>query len=297
MTFARKLFITLKAVADHPLHRGAGLRAALRFCVAQVASRFVPGDICIDFPNGTKLLVAPRMKGAAYFIFPGVYEFSPMSFVVHFLRPGELFVDVGANIGAYTVLGGAVAGADVVTFEPSPSTFANLQRNVRLNDLTGRARVLNMAVGRAPGTMRLTEGLGTENYLSKDQSGQQTTAVSVTTLDHELSDQSPVLMKVDVEGFETEVFAGAQKVLRNSSLQAMIVERNESGLRYGFNEQQLHESIRAAGFVPCDYDPFSRTLRQVSGEELGDIIYVRDVAAATARLKAAAQYRFAQTSV
>jgi hypothetical protein len=51
------------------------------------------------------------MKGAAHFIYPGVCEFEEMAFVLHYARPTDLFVDVGANIGAYTVLAAGASGA------------------------------------------------------------------------------------------------------------------------------------------------------------------------------------------
>ena len=75
------------------------------------------------------------MKGAAHYITPRLCEFEEMAFVMHFLRPGELFVDVGANVGAFTVLAAGVAGAAVRAFEPNPGTFEMLERNVRLNGL------------------------------------------------------------------------------------------------------------------------------------------------------------------
>ena len=100
MNFAKKLFFTLRGVARHPLHRQAPFRSAVQFCMAQVAVRRIPGEIAVEFPNRTRLLIPPLMKGAAHFITPGLCEFEEMCFTVHFLRPGDSFVDIGANVGA-----------------------------------------------------------------------------------------------------------------------------------------------------------------------------------------------------
>ena len=291
MQFARKLYYTLKSVGDHPLHRHAPVRSAFNFCLAQVAVRLVPGDILIPFPNGTRLVISPHMKGAAHFISPGLCEFEEMCFVTHFLRPDELFADVGANVGAFTVLASGVAGARTTAFEPSPTTFRYLEDNIRLNSLAGRSRALNAAVGGKPGKLRLTQNLGTENYVCPG--GQDGVEVPVTTLDETFAAEWPALMKVDVEGFESEVFAGAERLLSQPSLAAIIVERGGMGNRYGHDEAALHDRIRRHGFLPCAYSALTRVLDPIPPEAQGNIIYVRDRGTVQKRLIEAVPFNFA----
>ena len=108
-----KVVGTLNSVRRHPLSQGRGVRSMWEFVVAQLASRRVPGEVCVELANGTRLLVPPHMKGAAHFIYPGMNEFDEMAFVLHFLRPDDLFADIGANIGAYTVLAAAGIYGDI----------------------------------------------------------------------------------------------------------------------------------------------------------------------------------------
>lgn len=288
MNFAKKLFVTLKGVAGHPLNRGAGFRAMRQFCVAQVAVRLVPGDISVPFPNRTHLLISPRMKGAAHFITPGLCEYEEMVFVTHFLRPGDVFVDGGANVGAYTLLASGVAGAKTVAVEPSPTTFGYLKQNVLLNELSPRVTLVNAALGRQAGKLRLTEHLGTENYVCANGEAGPSVEVPVTTLDS-LGEAEPsvTLFKIDVEGFETEVLAGAERLLARGAIQTMIVERAGNGARYGYDEAVLHRKIQGCGYAPFAYDPASRLLRPLPPESPGNIIYLRDAEAAARRLKEA----------
>ena len=65
--------------------------------------------------------------------------------VLHLLRPGDLFLDLGSNVGSYTVLAGAVAGADVIAVEPVPVTLAVLRDNADVQH-----RVLLEAIARLP---------------------------------------------------------------------------------------------------------------------------------------------------
>jgi hypothetical protein len=139
-------------------------------------------------------------------------------------------------------------------------------------------------VGRSRGTVQFSAGLGTENHVAAAEK-ENSVAVPMTTLDHELAANPAVLLKVDVEGFETEVFGGAEQTLQNQALQAIIVERNGSGNRYGYDEEKLHIQIRNHGFNPCVYEPFARTMRPLGNEVNGNIIYIRDLPTANERLR------------
>ena len=59
-------------------------------------------------------------------IYCGLAKFADMAFVLHVLRAGDLFVDIGANAGAYTLLASSVTGAKTTCFEPAPATYARL---------------------------------------------------------------------------------------------------------------------------------------------------------------------------
>ncbi len=292
-----KIAGALRVIARHPLNRRRKFKAVMEYGFIQVAARLAPGDICVEFPNNTHLLVPPRMKGAAHFIAPRLCEFEEMSFVMHFLRPGMMFMDIGANIGAFTVLAAGVAGASAKAFEPSPFTCEILSRNLYLNGLQGRAQAIQAAVGRNIGEIQFSADLGTENHVVANTPGQNSQKVRLTTLDCESAENPPELLKVDVEGFESEVFAGATDTLRRPQLRGIIVERTDSGTRYGFNEHDLHAQIRQQGFVPCRYEPFARKLIQIEEHIGGNIIYIRDLVEANARLRTGPAFKLGDLTV
>src|SRR5580698_6034233 len=114
MNLVTKIVGALNNIRNHPINRNRKNKAVLGYGFIQVAALLVPGEICVEFPNRTKLLVPPHMKGAAHYVTPGLCEFEEMSFVMHFLRPDDIFADVGANIGAFTVLAAGAAGSHVI---------------------------------------------------------------------------------------------------------------------------------------------------------------------------------------
>ncbi|HXB59661.1 MAG TPA: FkbM family methyltransferase, partial [Candidatus Acidoferrales bacterium] len=204
---------------------------------------------------------------------------------------------VGANIGAFTVLAAGVTGSRVVAIEASPDTFESLSNNVRLNGLQDRVRCILAAAGPKEGEIQFTSGLGTENCVNPENNGANTVKVKMNTLDAQLADTPPNVLNIDVEGFETEVFAGAANTLKSPQLRAILIEKNGSGARYGFDENILHDEIRRHGFVPCNYKPFERQLISWQEGASENIIYVRDVAAANERLRGTAPFKLRDLSV
>jgi FkbM family methyltransferase len=291
-----KIVGALNNIRNHPVNRNRKNKAVLEYGFIQIASRLVPGQVCVEFPNRTKLLIPPHMKGAAHYVTPGLCEFEEMSFIMHFLRPEDVLADVGANIGAFTVLAAGVAGSRVVAIEASPDTFEALSNNVRLNGLQDRVRCVLAAAGPKEGEIQFTAGLGTENCVNPKANGAHTVKVKMTTLDIQLADTPPNVLKVDVEGFETEVFGGAVNTLKAPQLRAILIEKNGLAARYGFDENILHDEIRKHGFAPFNYEPFERKLVPWQ-EDAENIIYVRDAAAANERLRMAAPYKLRDLSV
>ena len=211
-----------------------------------------------------------------------------MAFVLHLLRPGDLFADVGANVGSYTVLAAGVRGARVIAVEPGCTARAALLDNLELNGLGELVRVAAVALGPCKGTVRFTVGEDTTNHVARraDEEGED---VRQTTADALFGSEPPVLIKLDVEGFEAAVLAGARATLGDPALRALIVELSGSG--YGYDDAQTHRSLLDHGFVACDYLPMTRELRRRREPVGQNTIYVRDLDWVRQRVETAAPVR------
>lgn len=80
----------------------------------------------------------------------GLGEYADMAFCLHALRPEDLFCDVGANAGVYTVLAAAAVGSKVISFEPIPRTFNLLKANVHINGIADQVDARRNGVADAP---------------------------------------------------------------------------------------------------------------------------------------------------
>jgi FkbM family methyltransferase len=290
---ARSLGETLRLLWQHPLAARDRVAAVRRWARWQIGSRLVGGSAIVPFVDETVLSVRRGMTGATGNVYVGLHEFADMGFVAHFLREGDRFLDVGANVGSYTVLAAGARRADTIAIEPVPGTFRDLMTNVRLNGLESRAKALNVGLAASPGTLRFTTSLDTTNHVVAGGGEEaDTTEVPVTTLDDVVGACPPVLVKIDVEGFESQVLAGARKTLASPETQALIVELNGAANRYGLDVRETRREIEALGFRPFAYDPLSRSLTPWNPTELdGNYLFLRDPAATERRVRTAPPIR------
>jgi len=284
------LLALLKNITGHPLNRGRRLWSVLRFACWQFGIRLIPGEAVFTWVNGARFHVKRGENGLTGNIYKGLDEFEDMAFVLHLLREGDLFVDVGANVGSYTVLACASVGARGVAFEPVPTAYERLVGNVRLNHAEDRVRCLSLAVGAETGSLEFTSGQDSMNHaLAPGEHDERAILVKETTLDEALVGESPTLIKVDVEGFETRVLEGAPATLANPSLVAVIIELNGSGERYGSDESRIVETMRGHGFGTYAYRPTGRELVALEGKnpESWNTLFVRDEAFVGERVRSA----------
>jgi FkbM family methyltransferase len=280
-------------VLSHPLIRTNKLAALGRYFRWQIGARLVPGAVLVPFVDKTMLCIRPGMTGATCNIYTGLHEFEDMAFVLHLLREDDLFVDVGANVGSYTILAGGAVGARCITIEPIGTTFHLCEGNINLNRIDERVNALNIGIGKENGVLRFTAGLDTVNHVLADsETTQNVVEVPIKSLNELLEFQEPALIKIDVEGFESNVIAGADKVLSRSSLLAVIMELNGSGERYGFDEKILHNKMLSFGFQSYTYSPFERQMVTLNGmkSSSGNTLYIKNFDEVSSRILGSRKY-------
>ena len=286
---------TLRFILRHPLGRQRPLTTLSRFARWQLSSRVGLGATIVPFVEDSVLVVARGMTGATGNVYVGLHECDDMGFFLHFLRAGDLFLDVGANIGSYTVLAGRGVGCNCIAVEPVPSTFQRLMDNLLINRLDKSVEAHCAALGATKGTLRFSTDLDTMNHVVDAQYAGTQQEVPVMPLDELVGERDPVAMKIDVEGFERQVLLGAPALLANASLQAVLMEATDLQGRYDAQGVETACGIlEAAGFMPHRYDAQSRVLRACGPEErsaYGNTLYLRNVSAVQARLASAGSFR------
>jgi FkbM family methyltransferase len=264
-------------LATHPLTREAPLGAWGRFISWQIRSR-IQDEVIVPWVGGQRLAVRRGMTGATGNIYAGLHEFPDMMLLLHLLRPGDLFLDIGANVGSYTVLASGVRGATTWAFEPDPDTLRALQRNIDLNGLGSRAVVHATALGETDGEVAFTRGLDTVNRVAAEGDA-NVRRVPVRRLDGLIGTAKPLMIKMDVEGHEPAVVRGAQELLGRDGLNVLALETVTP---------EIEAAVERHGFRRGYYDPFRRALTgSPGGPPAANVVYVRDWDLVAARLASA----------
>ena len=283
-----KLAETLGFIVEHPLNRGRKVRALVEFVRWQVGSRLVWGPVVYPWVNGSRMIVHSGEDGLTGNIYCGLHEFAEMAYLLHVITPDDLFVDVGANVGAYTILACAAKGARGCCLEPVPSTFARLLDTLSINRLSGRVEALNVGASDAEGELWFTSDENCTNHVVPEGEPRDgAVQVKVLPLDAVLANRRPAVLKIDVEGFETFVLAGANATLSQPTLHSVIMELNGSVARYGLGEHAILKTMAGHGFEACGYEPFSRTLTPLGDarSKSNNTVFVRDIPLAERLLK------------
>jgi FkbM family methyltransferase len=219
-----------------------------RYIRWQIESRLF-SEIDVQWIEGAKLIAKRGMTGATGNIYCGLHEFVEMAFLLHVLRPGDLFLDVGANVGSYTILASKVCGARTIAFEPDPDAAHALRRNIGANQIGDLAEIREVALGSWTGEARFTTGFDTKNHVARPED-KITRRVPIRRLD-DLVEAAPTLIKLDAEGAEEDILAGASRVLEAHSLIALQSE---------LCSDKVAETLTSLGFATVYYDPFERRL-------------------------------------
>ena len=224
----RSVFARLvRRAARHPAFRDVIVRTVLR---EDEIVRFGDGLafsprtwVLKETAHGFRIWVALGERSICREILLDRYELDETAFVRANVHAGDRVVDVGANVGYFTALFGALVGAQghVAAVEPLPSIAEALQRTIDENGFAERTDVHRVALGEEPGARPLRHAPVTANFGGAHFAPEGAASaihadisVEVTTLDAIASDGRCAFVKVDAEGAEPLVIAGGNTMLR-----------------------------------------------------------------------------------
>ncbi|HLX24837.1 MAG TPA: FkbM family methyltransferase [Usitatibacter sp.] len=186
---------------------------------------------------------------------------------------GDVLLDVGANVGMYTIWAAVTRQCPVYAFEPEAQNYAVLNRNIQLNNVQSRVRAYCMGLSDATGLSVLNMAdmrIGGSNHsvgeaLDFEHKPMQTNFVQgcyASTIDELVATRAmpvPNHIKIDVDGFEPKVIAGARKTLGDPAVKSLLIETNQNladhmemvaelnALGFRHEESQVARAERKAG--------------------------------------------------
>jgi len=204
--------------------RGRNRLAAALYPPSRSAKRYMQG--VMRRGDGLLMHLDSRNHIDWVTIFRGGFEPELTSLLQRWLGPGSVFVDVGANIGCHVLTAGSAVGETgiVLAFEPNPSVRDVLEGNIRLNGFDGRTRVHGCALGRSASRQVLrvpradtpegaNMGLASLVALKSDFDAVEVAVEPFDSVFDATGLSRCDVVKIDVQGYESEVLAGMTSVL------------------------------------------------------------------------------------
>ena len=221
----------------------------IRFIYWQLSYRLGKKDILFNLPTGTQIQLKPHQVGLSNFYYYGLPDYKEQKFLINHLGKDDLFIDVGANVGGWSMLA-AGTGARVIAIEPVPATYQSLKENIEISKVN-TVQSYQLGLSDSEGSLFFSVDKDAENkVVNKDYNGLKS-KIRVTTLDSLLDEQKPAIIKIDVEGHELAVLHGSNKILQTEKLKALIIEtfRSKENLE---KIKKVDNFLEKFGFIPVD---------------------------------------------
>ena len=279
MRVIKQLIAIIHFIVRHPLNAEKKFKALIKFLKWQLGIRLLNRKVITPWVNDSLFICGLGETGMTGNFYTGLIEYEDMGFLLHALQPEDIFVDIGANVGAYTILASKVIGSQSIAFEPLPETIDRLTDQIQINRINSRVDIRNKGVGDKNCQLFFTNNNDTTNKVSLTGKASNSTIVELTTLDIELDNTSKYFLKIDVEGYEFNVIEGSSNLLSSDAISAVIIELNGSGLEFGYSDEKVHQKLIGFGFKPIRYNPKLRIVTESNSfnKNLRNTIYVKDI--------------------
>ncbi|MFE9254111.1 FkbM family methyltransferase [Streptomyces sp. NPDC006879] len=299
ITPVSEILVTLgrRYVRDFPISTGKA------FLAGHLLNRYLrehPRRHVVETRLGVKIAVDTQDLIQRYLYLFGVWEPHMSRWLLGRLRPGDTYVDVGANIGYYSLLAAQLVGTDgrVVAIEASPVFHRRLLQNVTLNKY-GNVRAINGAVSDTEEILKFvlasSANMGANSIVPYGGPAESTFEIAARPLPDLLAEEEIArarVIKIDVEGAEGSVVRGMAPLLSRLRPDAEITVEvtPERMAQLGDSADELMQTMRAHGFHPYrlvnDYTPESyvaalhgaaRAPERLKGSVMGetDLIFSR----------------------
>lgn len=178
-------------------------------------------------------------------------------FIINNVKQGDVFVDVGANIGYFSMLAARQKAKKVLAIEPIPTTFDFLTKNIRHNNFGDIIKAFNVALGSEEGISKCVSSRGPKNHIEYEvdniHAGLPVIEARVTTLDNLQKNEKQTeridFIKVDIEGYEYEFLMGARVTISNFR-PTILMEIVDSRLaKYNASSKQVFDFMTDLGYM------------------------------------------------
>jgi FkbM family methyltransferase len=248
----------------HPGNRGRRVRSLVSFFAWQSFKCLLKRPLVIRFHNQRLKCYPDSTSTSSALYFSGYADYWEMKFLQAYLRPGDNFLDIGANAGVYSILASAYIGSEghIDAFEPTECSARRIEEQAALNGLDN-LHVHRLAVCDQVGEIEFgySGNDAMMHMLRKGEEGLDGLQVRSTCLDGFEPYQRYAVGKMDIEGAEPLALVGARERLRQANPPVWLLELAGLSNYYGVSSNAVVRRLADAGFDSAVYDSNSGALQ------------------------------------
>jgi FkbM family methyltransferase len=233
--------------------------------------KFNNGDFFTFNLEETTLITLYRDSLLSRLIYFG-FEQREIAFIKNYLQKGDVFFDVGANIGLFSLTASRIVGIEgqIHAFEPTPETYSRLISNIELNNFTN-IKANNIGLSNVNGVADFNvsnDGYDAWNSIVKLNilQNSEVIKISIETLDSYIERngiKNIDLIKLDVEGWEKFVLEGCKKILSCNKPPVFLIEfTEENAFTAGYYCGEVYDFMKSFGFEWYKYDIINNDLKK-----------------------------------
>jgi FkbM family methyltransferase len=260
----KQAFEMLNRIWNHPANAQRPWAGLSRYVGWQFNKRVLRRDLPFDFHGFTLPGYSDSHSMSAAYYFAGFPDWWEMKFLCDYLRPGDSFLDVGANVGLYSLLAASRVGrtGHVDAFEPAEMPARRLQESVNRNGLEPIVSIHRFAVTDHSGEVDF--GFADDDCQSHvkrpGEQGAKSVSVSAIRLDEYCHGKTYAMAKFDIEGHEPLALAGASEMLAKGNPCVMQIEVAGYSKLFGVSTAEMIHWLSDRGYDCTCYDPVKRQL-------------------------------------
>jgi FkbM family methyltransferase len=263
---------TIHRIWKHPSNQGRRLRRVVFAAWFQLWTRVTRRPLRITVGDHSQMYAHLHFSATSEVVYANPPSIEQLVWARH-LRPGDLFVDVGSSVGVYTIMA-IEQGAEVIAFEPNEDAARLFRENMALNGYTPEFH--EAAVSDRAGTMTMTFDLDVANHLlfEPDDRSSDVRSVPTVTLDEVVGDRQVAGLKLDTEGSERIVLAGAARALTNRQFELIQLEWNYASMKVlGETREPLARVLIDAGYTLMRPNRLGELVRPVESYDYGRDVF------------------------
>lgn len=239
-------------VFSHPKNRGKLIETIVRLIWWKCNQLWWQFPAVVSIAPGIQCLCYPSSSFGSLIVYTIWPEFNEMKHVYETLESNDIFIDVGAGLGDFSLIAASkITKGHIFAFEPNQKAADQFKQNIALNHIEKRITLSTEAIADKDGWVYFNANQTTELSQIVNSKGNHALRVKSTTLDsfckkNKVSQIS--LLKIDVEGAELRVLRGCQNLLKKGLIKKILLEVNPKSENLGNQTNETLAFLKQFGF-------------------------------------------------